>query len=273
MRQDPTPALDPPDDTYATWAGPYVLGALSPADADAFARHLPECPACREAVQDLAALPGLLSRVPLEAVDGFATGGPGGGPAGGALPSGDAGPVPDTLLPALLRSVRAQRRRRRWAGGAAAGLVAASVVAAVVVTSGVVGSGRPDGPGQALPSPSSPASPTPTPTTPSPGPLSVLRPLLPTPLTITARLTGVDWGTQVDITCAYAPATTSPPYDYALVVTDRAGSVEQIGTWTAVPGHDAQVTGATALPRTEIASVEVRTLDGTAIARLDPTPS
>ena len=49
--------------------------------------------------------------------------------------------------------------------------------------------------------------------------------------------------------------------------------MEQIGTWTAVPGHDAQLTGVTALPRAQIASVEVRTLDGTPVARLDPPAS
>ncbi|NAZ84501.1 hypothetical protein GTR02_22110, partial [Kineococcus sp. R8] len=122
-----------------------------------------------------------------------------------------------------------------------------------------------------LPAPSSsgPSSPVPS-SPPAEGLSSPLRPLLPTPLTITARLTGVDWGTQVEITCAYAPVSAGTSYDYALVVTDRAGAVEQIGTWTAVPGHDARLTGATALPRAQIASVEVRTLDGTAVARLDP---
>jgi len=273
VREPDDPAADAAD-AYATWAGPYVLGALSPVDAQAFARHLPTCPACRAAVQDLAALPGLLSRVPAGALGGDGTldgdgDGDGDGDAAGAPAGsrGEAGPVPDTLLPALLRSVRAQRRRRRLVGGVAAGLVAASAVTAAVVSADRPGDGRP----QAGASPSAPVS------GPSaavePGPAAVLRPLLPTPLTITARLTGVDWGTEVDVTCAYAPASASPAYDYALVVTDRAGTTEQIGTWTAVPGHDAQLRAMTALPRAQIASVEVRTLDGTAIARLDPAVS
>jgi len=289
---------EPDDDTagdaYATWAGPYVLGALSPADAQAFARHLPGCAACRAAVQDLAALPGLLSRVPASALDGSALdaaaldaaaldaaaldgtaaggvardGGP--APAGAGGGAADPGPVPDTLLPALLRSVRAQRRRRRLVGGVAAGLVAASVVTALVV--GVDRS--PVATPRALPSPSA-SSPSGggEPGGGEPGGAAVLRPLLPTPLTITARLTGLDWGTEVDVTCAYAPAGTSPAFDYALVVTDRAGAVEQIGTWTAVPGSDVQLRSMTALPRAQIASVEVRTLDGMAIARLDPPAS
>jgi hypothetical protein len=258
VREPDDPAADAAGDAYATWAGPYVLGALSPADAQAFAHHLPGCAACRAAVQDLAALPGLLSRVPAAALAD-----PGGDVA--TAPAPGAGPVPDTLLPALLRSVRAQRRRRRVVGGVAAGLVAACAVTAVVVSADRPPAAAPQA--VAPPPAGGPAG------AGDPGPVAVLRPLLPTPLTITARLTRVDWGTEVDVTCAYAPASASPAYDYALVVTDRAGTVEQIGTWTAVPGHDARLRAMTALPRAQIASVEVRTLDGTAVARLDPAAS
>ena len=35
------------DDPFAATAGPYVLGALAPADRDAFERHLRACPGCR----------------------------------------------------------------------------------------------------------------------------------------------------------------------------------------------------------------------------------
>jgi hypothetical protein len=43
--------------------GAYVLGALSPAERDAFERHLGECAICRDEVADLAVLPGLLGRI------------------------------------------------------------------------------------------------------------------------------------------------------------------------------------------------------------------
>ena len=36
-----------------TLAGAYALDALSPAEADAFATHLEECPACRDEVREL----------------------------------------------------------------------------------------------------------------------------------------------------------------------------------------------------------------------------
>jgi anti-sigma-K factor RskA len=43
--------------------GAYVLGALSAAERAAYERHLETCSFCREAVRDMAELPGLLSRL------------------------------------------------------------------------------------------------------------------------------------------------------------------------------------------------------------------
>jgi len=42
--------------------GGYVLGALEPAEAEAFATHLETCPECRAEYESLAALPDLLAR-------------------------------------------------------------------------------------------------------------------------------------------------------------------------------------------------------------------
>ena len=39
----------------------YVLGALSPADRQAYERHLRDCQECQDSVQRLAGLPGLLA--------------------------------------------------------------------------------------------------------------------------------------------------------------------------------------------------------------------
>ena len=49
--------------------GAYVLGALSPEDRVAFERHLPGCRECQRSVRELAGLPGLLARVPVEILD------------------------------------------------------------------------------------------------------------------------------------------------------------------------------------------------------------
>ena len=48
---------------YAHDDGAYVLGALSPAERAAYERHLSTCSACREAVAEIAVLPGLLGRL------------------------------------------------------------------------------------------------------------------------------------------------------------------------------------------------------------------
>ena len=64
----------------------YVLGSLSPAARAEYERHLPGCEECSRAVRELAGLPGLLSKVPLEVVE----------------PPGEHEPVPETLLPAVV---------------------------------------------------------------------------------------------------------------------------------------------------------------------------
>ena len=55
---------------------------------------------------------------------------------------------------------------------------------------------------------------------------------------------------------------------YALVVRTRAGGVEQVATWKALPGRTMRLTGATATGRTDITTVEVRTADGRVVLTL-----
>jgi anti-sigma factor RsiW len=52
--------------TQTLEVGAYVLGALVPAEREAFERHLAECAICRDEVADLAVLPGLLGRLDFE---------------------------------------------------------------------------------------------------------------------------------------------------------------------------------------------------------------
>ncbi|MBB2899595.1 anti-sigma factor RsiW [Kineococcus radiotolerans] len=257
------------DDPFATTAGPYVLGALAPAERSAFETHLRTCPDCRHAVEGLAGLPGLLSRTPRDVVDALGREDP-----AAALRERGLGEdaVPDTVLPALLRAVRRRRTTRRAA--LAGGLGLAAALAGAFAWSG----GDPSAPAvpSALPgatssAPSSaPSSATPG-ASPGPGRVQAMDPLLPVPVTATVQLTEVGWGTQVDLVCAYAHAEAEQPHPYALVVSDTAGATQQIGTWTALPGRDAQLSGATSWTRAQIASVEVRTLSGTTVLRLDET--
>ena len=74
----------------------YVLGSLSPTDRLEFERHLPGCESCRRSVAELAGLPGLLGRVPVEQVEA-------------PVPFE---PLPATVLPALVAVVRREQRRK-----------------------------------------------------------------------------------------------------------------------------------------------------------------
>lgn len=99
------------------WAlddGAYLLGALSPEERHVYEEHLAGCDSCAAALREVAGLPGLLSRLPADAVEPPL-------------------PAPATLLPALLAAVGTKRARgrRRVRLGAAALVAAAAVVAAV----------------------------------------------------------------------------------------------------------------------------------------------
>ncbi|NAZ77900.1 hypothetical protein GTQ99_21175, partial [Kineococcus sp. T13] len=98
----------PAEHPFATSAGPYVLGALAPAERTAFEQHLGTCSSCRTAVEQLAGLPGLLSRTPPEVVEALGEDDP-------AAAVREGAGLPDTVLPALLRAVRRRRRSRRVA--------------------------------------------------------------------------------------------------------------------------------------------------------------
>ncbi len=56
-------------DPYREWDAAYVLGALSPHDRRAFEQHLATCAACREAVAELAGMPGILGMLTAEHAD------------------------------------------------------------------------------------------------------------------------------------------------------------------------------------------------------------
>jgi hypothetical protein len=103
--------------------GVYVLGAIDPADRKAVDQHLARCPTCRDELTGLAALPAMLSKVPVSEADRLLL-----------SDDGPAGPTPQGALarsrPArhLSRSTKASGRRwRRWRDGA---ILAAAVLVA-----------------------------------------------------------------------------------------------------------------------------------------------
>jgi hypothetical protein len=228
---------------YAHLDGSYVLGALSATERQDFERHLADCPGCARAVQELAGLPGLLGKTDLASIES----------------PPEPMPVPDSLLPSLVREVRRQQQRRLFVTGAVA---AAAATVLTVGSMAVLGSG--DGTPQAVPPPAASTAPA-TPSGQDMVPVGYGR------MAANVALASVPWGTRLDLTCSYAPA--SPDDEgaartYALVVLTRDGRTEQVATWRALPGRSMTLTAATAAARAEIASVEVRTADGQPVLQL-----
>lgn len=245
-------------DGFSEYAGAYVLGALSPQERHEFETHLRECPHCADSVREFAGLPGLLATVPRAVAE--------------AQP---AGPPPDTLLPALIREVRAREGRRRWVTAAAAAVVAAALSAGGLSLAGLPGE---EGANTAGPTTSS------SPTTPAPVPPGTAMSVVgETPLRADVAMERVPWGTRLDLHCTYPAGVVESgepsPYPHAgsggeepayeLVVRSNEGDLQQVATWQAVPGRTITVTGATAWPRTDIASVQVRTASGRPLLSLD----
>jgi hypothetical protein len=150
-------------------------------------------------------------------------------PAGAYEPAADT--PPDTLLPAPLRAARRKRWPRRWFLSAATALAAACLVALVVVLAWPSGHGT---------------GPTPR----------AMTPVASSPVHATAALVSRAWGTEIDLACRCEPRC-PPRAEYSLLVIDHAGAASPAGSWTLVPGQVTKFTAGTALPRGEIAKLEI----------------
>jgi len=141
---------------------------------------------------------------------------------------------PLSLLPALQRRARGAVRRRRWivSGVAAA---AACVLALAVVVSWPT---------------SAPAS----------HPVAMTA-VAPAPITATADVRDVGWGTKIELVCRYYE-TSQPVRPYALVVVDRSGVHHDLGTWNLVPGKATTYQSGIALPRSQVKEVDITTVSG-----------
>jgi hypothetical protein len=235
---------------FAHLDGAYVLGSLAPAERLEFEAHLPGCAECSRGVRELAGLPGLLAQVDVADLE---------------VPTPDA-PLPQTLLPALVREVRGEQRRRSVLTAAVAAAVAAVFVSALAI-GGAFDRSTPTTTTAATPTASRSVAPV----------GQAMQPVGVTgPAKVAVALTGVAWGTKVDLTCSYpkgsgedgkwsGPGASSA---YALVVHTREGREEQVATWKALPGKTMRLTGATATGRTDITTVEVRTAEGKVVFTL-----
>jgi hypothetical protein len=224
---------DPRDHArYADWDGAYVLGALSPAERREFEQHLETCERCRQSVGELSGMPGLLGRVDADRAFALLD------PAADADDGEPAGAAPVDLVD---RIERAEHRRRTRRLRIVAAVAAVAVVAAAVTVPAVVLSAQPH-----------------------PDLAVALAPTTTSPLSAQIQLTSVQWGTRIDMHCAYGTENdwSNPSdegdWDYSLWVVGRYGVASQVSTWKATSGSKVGLSAATALPLDEIATVEVR---------------
>jgi len=218
------------NDQHTFDAAPYVLGALSEEERQAFEVHMQGCPACAAEVADFAELPGLLAQIPAD------------DPA--LTPTDEQLEPPETLLPTLLHSVRRERRRRRWRVAAATGLVAACLAG---LGTAVVLDQRTIRPGSV----------------PVPAALA-FQPVgdAPAPVRATATLSPRAWGTEVRVTCTYSgtPWSDGRPRTYKLVLFGKEGQqYPAVSDWTVLPDQEVQMTASTAVPRDQLGRLEIRT--------------
>jgi anti-sigma factor RsiW len=250
--------------------GAYVLGALVPAERDAFEKHLGECAICREEVADLAVLPGLLGRIDFETAKSIAQEGedsaalfPVGwagptaapesteetariGPA--VLPDRWAGPTANAdtdahvtdppngkVIPLLAAAERrrARERRNRRLVTAGVGLVAACLAL-------VIGLGVP----RLLA---------------DPGPQFTDMTAAAANLPIVAELAlePTSSGTRVIMNCEYVGK--GNRWDYRLMVVPKdGGTAQEIGDWKAGPGDKVTLTSEISMKKADIDRIEIR---------------
>lgn len=228
---------DPHDPTGCAMAdldGAYVLGALSAMERIRYEAHLPTCPTCQAAVQEMAGLPGLLARVPVDQVI-------------------DPPQPPQTLWPRLVAEAAKERRRNRWRM-ALTSLAAAACVAALVVAGWVV------------------VQHPPTSNAPSVAAAKAL-PFTPidreSGVSASASLQQVAWGTRIVMTCY----SNSPAYGsdrpFTLFVTLRDGTtLPASASWKPLPNKHLRIEGDVYVQKAQIATLEVRADDGLTVLRL-----
>ncbi|MGC4895603.1 anti-sigma factor family protein [Micromonospora sp. DT31] len=217
--------------------GAYVLGALAPADRVAYERHLGGCARCREAVAEIAVLPGLLGRLDPAGLEQFL----------------DVGPE-TSRVPALLDAARERRLRDRSRSRRRYALTALAAAALAVLTGLGVSLVQP---------PAQPAEPRVA--------LTAMRPVAgPAPVHAEVGLTETPWGTEVTMRCGYdRRAGHREAYTFRLVAHGPDGATEQIGSWLAAPGDDLRFTGVTRFTKGELVRLELLRGNATPVLAYD----
>jgi len=201
--------------------GAYVLGALSPAERAAYERHLATCSFCREAVADIAVLPGLLGRL---------------NPADFAKlldPTlfADERPPPNRT-PDLVRSAQSTRRRERKK--LRVRILSTSLAGAVVAL--VIGVGAMFWMSGDTPRSQPVAGRT----------VAMTAVSADVPVSAKVHLTALAGATKVDLVCDYdKPDADMKSYTIWLKAYGRDGETDTMGSWVASPSKDFKMTGVT----------------------------
>lgn len=254
-------AARPPVDPYRRWDAAYVLGALSPTERREFEGHLATCSNCQGDVAEIAGLPGLLAQLsPEDAAILAGSGGPAAEDEGAtgraaALASGPAAagaPAPAGTGSKVreVEPVTADRQRRRLTRAVVALAAALVLVAGVVGVAAVRGTLAIDRPSASAPF------------------RLAFSPVTPTGITAVVDVVPVATGTELRVECQYADEGKGPSptgRQYAIVVTDRSGHSTPVKTWTARPSRVMTPQGTSPLPVSEIAAVEIRTVDNSQV--------
>lgn len=152
--------------------------------------------------------------------------------------------APPDLLPGLLLATRHEQSRQRWVSASGWLAAAACVVALVLMV--VL---RPTTPATVAAS------------------TSAMTSIAETPISAQISLTGVSWGTKIVLKCSY-PDGGLPDGSYMLVVIDKTGNPEQVGSWKVLPGVTATMNASTDVAADDIGRLEVQTLGGQPILQL-----
>jgi Putative zinc-finger len=233
-------------DKFAQWDAAYVLGALSPAERREFEEHLANCPSCRAAVSELAALPGLLAQLPpddaamVSLVDQTVAESAETPELSGVQTDVIEQGPPPSLLPKMIKKARTRRRR---IAAAVAGIAAAVllVIGGVAVAAGLLPL-RPDDPQRVA-----------------------FSPVVPSAMIAVADVIPGPDGTEIKVECQYGEVDEPTPgaghETYSIIVVDRSGNASEIKEWPATPNKLMRPSGTTPLRVSEIADLEIRETD------------
>jgi hypothetical protein len=229
---------------YAYDSGAYVLGALSPSERAGYERHLAECPTCREAVGEVAVLPGLLGRLDPAGLEQIAS-----------------APSAESRMPELLSAVGSARRKeraaRRWRTAGTV-LTAACLALFAGFGAGILRDGGSAG------TQSPPVAQATTPATPQLQMVAMKSVVGTLAVKAEVGLRPTKWGTEVTMHCSYPMHSgESKTYTYRLYAWDSEGDKEEIGSWAVSPGADVKFTAMTSFASDKLARLALTKKDGT----------